>query len=97
MRHVTVHNHQDEEAEPGRLNGDRGPNHAVSPIERPQQTAPPNMIWIQGGMFRMGSDRHYLEEAPVHRVTVWRTNPMGDYIIATCGYEFREGQGTGQA
>ena len=28
------------------------------------------MVSIQGGTFRMGSDRHYAEEAPVHRVTV---------------------------
>ncbi|MBR1149851.1 formylglycine-generating enzyme family protein [Bradyrhizobium sp. JYMT SZCCT0428] len=28
------------------------------------------MILVPGGSFRMGSDRHYPEEAPVHRVTV---------------------------
>jgi formylglycine-generating enzyme required for sulfatase activity len=28
------------------------------------------MAWIPGGTFRMGSDKHYAEEAPVHRVTV---------------------------
>jgi formylglycine-generating enzyme required for sulfatase activity len=28
------------------------------------------MVLIQGGTFRMGSDRHYPEEAPVHTVTV---------------------------
>src|ERR1700754_3560575 len=28
------------------------------------------MIWIAGGTFRMGSDRHYPEEAPAHRVAV---------------------------
>jgi formylglycine-generating enzyme required for sulfatase activity len=33
--------------------------------------APRNkMVWIPGGTFLMGSDRHYPEEAPAHRVTV---------------------------
>jgi sulfatase modifying factor 1 len=29
-----------------------------------------DMVWIPGGTFRMGSNDHYREEAPVHRVTV---------------------------
>jgi formylglycine-generating enzyme required for sulfatase activity len=28
------------------------------------------MVWIPGGTFRMGSDKHYPEEKPSHRVTV---------------------------
>ena len=28
------------------------------------------MIWIPGGAFRMGSNRHYVEEAPAHQVIV---------------------------
>jgi len=30
----------------------------------------PDMVWIPGGTFRMGSDDHYADEAPAHRVTV---------------------------
>jgi sulfatase modifying factor 1 len=33
-------------------------------------SAPADMVWIPGGSFLMGSDRHYPEEAPVHQVTV---------------------------
>ena len=29
-----------------------------------------NMVWIPGGTFLMGSDKHYPEEAPAHEVTV---------------------------
>jgi formylglycine-generating enzyme len=29
-----------------------------------------DMVWIPGGTFRMGSNDHYPEEAPAHRVTV---------------------------
>lgn len=36
----------------------------------PDEFAHPDMIWIPGGTFRMGSDKHYPEEAPSHRVTV---------------------------
>src|SRR5450631_3031986 len=28
------------------------------------------MVWIPGGTFHMGSNDHYPEEAPVHRLTV---------------------------
>jgi formylglycine-generating enzyme len=34
-------------------------------------TAPAeNMVWVPGGTLLMGSDRHYPEEAPAHRVSV---------------------------
>ncbi len=38
----------------------------VAPDRRPGQ----DMVWIAGGTFLMGSDHHYPEEAPAHRVTV---------------------------
>ena len=42
----------------------------VASVVRPPLSALSNMFWIPGGTFRLGSDKHYREEAPVHRVTV---------------------------
>ena len=42
----------------------------LSAFERGGRPDPAEMVFIPGGTFRMGSDRHYPEEAPVHRVTV---------------------------
>ena len=49
------------------LAGDSG---LVASVQWPETAASPNMVWIPGDTFRMGSDRHYAEEAPVHRVSV---------------------------
>jgi sulfatase modifying factor 1 len=44
---------------------------APSPTpEGPRDARQPNMVWIPGGTFQMGSADHYPEEAPVHRVRV---------------------------
>jgi formylglycine-generating enzyme len=40
------------------------------PVPAPPQGATPAMRRIPGGTFLMGSDRHYPEEAPAHRVRV---------------------------
>ena len=45
----------------------------VAPIETSPTPGPPpdpGMVWIPGGTFLMGSDGHYPEEAPAHRVRV---------------------------
>lgn len=36
----------------------------------PDSPPAPDMVWIPGGTFRMGSDDHYPEEAPAHHVGV---------------------------
>src|SRR6201996_6476194 len=43
----------------------------IEPSERREQDRHlDNIVWIPGRMFRMGSDHHYPEEAPAHRVAV---------------------------
>jgi sulfatase modifying factor 1 len=57
-------------------------------------TAPAEMVRIEGGTFRMGSDRHYPEEAPSHRVSVdafWMdrapvTNRQFRVFVKSTGY-----------
>ena len=59
-----------------------------------EQSLAENMIWIPGGTFLMGSDRHYSEEAPAHYVTIdgfWMdiyaiTNQQFQEFIEATGY-----------
>jgi sulfatase modifying factor 1 len=48
-------------------------DHSSSSTRETRNSA--DMIFIPGGAFRMGSDKHYAEEAPVHTVAV------GDFWI----------------
>jgi formylglycine-generating enzyme len=69
------------------------------PSNRGSRSLYDDMVWIEGGTFRMGSDRHYPEEAPVHRVMVdgfWMdrtpvTNrQFSDFVRATGHVTFAE-------
>jgi formylglycine-generating enzyme len=49
-----------------------GDSETAAPAAAPQNAQLPtdDMAWIPAAMFRMGSNGHYAEEAPVHRVSV---------------------------
>src|SRR3954467_1956569 len=63
---------------------------------RPQRSSqgPAGMVWIAGGCFMMGSDRHYPEEGPAHPASVggfWIdrypvTNLEFDRFVYATGY-----------
>ncbi|WP_396617489.1 formylglycine-generating enzyme family protein [Lysobacter soli] len=61
---------------------------------RMSASAPEGMVWIPGGTFLMGSDHHYPEEAPAHKVKVdafWMdehavTNDQFARFVAQTGY-----------
>jgi len=51
-------------------NQEKGTEIKLNPAGPPSQPPDQDMVWIPGGTFRMGSNDHYPEEAPVHQVTV---------------------------
>jgi formylglycine-generating enzyme len=63
-------------------------------VNAPGEAPYPNMSWIPGGTFRMGSEKYYPEERPVHRVTVYGfwidctpvTNREFHRFVETTGY-----------
>src|ERR1700743_3297462 len=66
----------------------------AAPPTTPVRATTENMVWIAGGSFRMGSDRHYPEEAPTLPATVqsfWMdpflvTNEQFSRFVAETGY-----------
>jgi formylglycine-generating enzyme required for sulfatase activity len=48
------------------------PQTGAEPAASPELGAPPfpDMVWVPPRTYEMGSDRHYPEERPIHRVTV---------------------------
>jgi formylglycine-generating enzyme len=73
------------------------PQSNIEPGDRQTEKDSPsgNMVWIAGGVFRMGSDHHYPEEAPSHRVSVdgfWLdrtpvTNRQFKQFVKATGYQ----------
>ena len=67
------------------------PKAAEAPGSPPQ----PNMVWIPGGTFRMGSEDFYPEEGPIHQVSVdgfWMdkyqvTNAEFNKFVRATGYQ----------
>ncbi len=67
---------------------------SVTRTEAPANAPVGDMVWIPGGEFMMGSDHHYPEEAPAHRVRVdgfWVdrftvTNEEWREFVAATGY-----------
>ena len=43
---------------------------AAKSIDAPRKPPATKMVWIPGGMFRMGSEDFYPEEGPIHQVSV---------------------------
>ena len=64
----------------------------AEPIDTELQ--PPDMVWVAGASFVMGSDNHYPEEGPAHEVSVdgfWIdptpvTNAQFQRFVATTGH-----------
>ena len=73
---------------------DNAPNTTSVDVGVERAPGPPDMLWIPGGEFRMGSDDFYPEEGPVHDVSVdgfWMdrfavTNEQYALFVEATGY-----------